>query len=143
MTAGPARQARRRPRRAGRRTTSAGRNHLARPADAYESLGQLAVAAARLSQALAQILAFLAAEQAAGRIVIVAGHHPGDPVATLAGAPPARVLPDVQDERGGVTEREHLGTGIPGVPAGGDARSVAGTLTVAVRFAVDDAGGSW
>ncbi len=67
--------------------TLPGTGGLTYPADAYEALGQLAVLAARLPQALAQILAFLAAGQDAGRIVIVAGDHAGDPAAALTAAP--------------------------------------------------------
>jgi hypothetical protein len=46
--------------------------------------GSLSVLAARLPQALAQLLAFLRAEVAAGRVVIVAGEHADDPAAVLA-----------------------------------------------------------
>jgi hypothetical protein len=58
------------------------------PADAYAVTGSLAVLAARLPQVLSQIEVFLADELAAGRIVIVAGEHAGDPTAaiTLAAA---------------------------------------------------------
>ena len=54
------------------------------PADAYDVTGQLAALAARLPQALAQLLAFLRAEEAAGRIAMAAGEHAGDPAAMLA-----------------------------------------------------------
>lgn len=52
------------------------------PADAYEVSGSLL--ASRLPQALAQLLAFLQSEAAAGRVVMVAGDHAGDPAAVLA-----------------------------------------------------------
>jgi hypothetical protein len=64
--------------------TLPGAGVLAYPADAYEVTGQLSVLAARLPQALAQILAFLQAEAQAGRITVVAGQHAGDPAAMLA-----------------------------------------------------------
>ena len=53
------------------------------PADAYEVAGQLSVLAARLPQALAQLLAFLGEQAATGRIAVVAGQHQGDPAATF------------------------------------------------------------
>jgi len=52
-------------------------------------------------------------------------------------------LPDTQDERGGVSQHEHLETGIPGARERGDARGVAGMLTLAAMSGVDDAGWSW
>ena len=55
----------------------------------------------------------------------------------------SHLLSDTQDEHGGVTEHEHLETGIPGVLECGDARGVAGMLTLAVLLAVDVAGCSW
>ena len=61
--------------------TLPGAGGLEYPADAYEVTGQLAVLAARLPQALAQILGDHAA---AGRITVVAGEHQGDPDAMLA-----------------------------------------------------------
>jgi hypothetical protein len=64
--------------------TRPGSGGLAFPADAYDVTGQLALLAARLPQALAQLLAFLHTEVKAGRVVIVAGGHAGDPAAVLA-----------------------------------------------------------
>lgn len=64
--------------------TLAGSGGLAFPADAYDVTGALAVLASRLPQALAQLQAFLNAEVEAGRVVIVAGEHAGDPAAVLA-----------------------------------------------------------
>ncbi len=64
--------------------TLPGAGGLAFPADAYEVTGQLALLASRLPQALAQLLAFLQAEVKAGRVVIVAGDHAGDPAAAIA-----------------------------------------------------------
>ena len=61
--------------------TLPGADGLANPADAYEVTGQLSLLAARLPQALAQILAFLGEKAAAGRITVVAGQHAGDPAA--------------------------------------------------------------
>ncbi len=63
-------------------------NHatLPGPAGAYEVTGQLAVLAARLPQALAQLLAFLQDQDAAGRMQVVAGQHAGDPAAMLTAA---------------------------------------------------------
>jgi hypothetical protein len=64
--------------------TLPGTGGLAYPADAYEVTGQLSVLAARLPQALAQLLAFLGEQAAAGRIQAVAGQHAGDAAAMLA-----------------------------------------------------------
>jgi hypothetical protein len=64
--------------------TLPGAGGLDYPAGAYEVTGQLAVLAARLPQVLAQILAFLQEQAAAGRIQVVAGQHAGDPAAMLA-----------------------------------------------------------
>jgi hypothetical protein len=64
--------------------TLPGAGALVFPADAYDVTGQLALLASRLPQALAQLLAFLQAEVKAGRVVIVAGDHAGDPAAALA-----------------------------------------------------------
>jgi hypothetical protein len=47
---------------------------------------------------------------------------------------------DTHDEHGGVIHDEHLETGISGARECGDARGVAGMLTVAGTRAVDDAG---
>jgi hypothetical protein len=63
--------------------TLSGAGGLEHPADAYEVTGQLAVLAARLPQALAQLLAFLAEQAAAGAITVVAGQHQGDAAAML------------------------------------------------------------
>jgi hypothetical protein len=63
--------------------TRPGSGGLAFPADAYDVTGQLALLAALLPQALA-LLAFLHTEVKAGRVVIVAGDHAGDPAAVLA-----------------------------------------------------------
>ena len=64
--------------------TLPGAGGLDYPADAYGVTGQLAVLAARLPQALAQLLAFLQDQAAARRIAVVAGEHQGDPAAMLA-----------------------------------------------------------
>jgi hypothetical protein len=64
--------------------TMPGSGGLAFPADAYDVTGQLSLLASRLPQALAQLLAFLQSEVKAGRVVIVAGDHAGDPAAVLA-----------------------------------------------------------
>ncbi|HUZ39632.1 MAG TPA: hypothetical protein VMV17_25195 [Streptosporangiaceae bacterium] len=64
--------------------TLPGAGGLEYPADAYEVTGQLSLLAARLPQALAQMLAFLGEQAAAGRIQVVAGEHQGDPAAMLA-----------------------------------------------------------
>ncbi len=64
--------------------TLPGTGGLQYPAGAYEVTGQLAVLAARLPQALAQIHAFLQEQAAAGQVTVVAGQHQGDPAAMLA-----------------------------------------------------------
>jgi hypothetical protein len=64
--------------------TLPGSGSLAFPADAYDVTGALSLLASRLPQALTQLLAFLRAEVKAGRVVIVAGDHAGDPAAVLA-----------------------------------------------------------
>jgi hypothetical protein len=64
--------------------TLPGTGGLIFPADAYDVTGQLALLASRLPQALAQLLAFLQTEIAAGRVVIVSGDHAGDPATVLA-----------------------------------------------------------
>jgi hypothetical protein len=64
--------------------TLPGAGGLVFPADAYEVAGSLSVLAARLPQALAQLLAFLRAEADAGQVVIVAGPHAGEPAAAIA-----------------------------------------------------------
>lgn len=64
--------------------TLPGSGGLAFPADAYDVAGALALLVSRLPQALAQLQAFLHAEVAAGRVVIVAGDQAGDPAAVLA-----------------------------------------------------------
>jgi len=64
--------------------TLPGSGGLVFPADVYDVTGQLSVLAARLPQALAQLLTFLQAEVKAGRVVIVAGPHAADPAAVLA-----------------------------------------------------------
>jgi hypothetical protein len=66
--------------------TLPGAGELAYPADAYEVAGSLAVLAARLPQALAQLAAFLDGEVNAGRIAVVAGQHAGDPQAATGAA---------------------------------------------------------
>jgi hypothetical protein len=53
------------------------------------------------------------------------------------------MLRDTQDERGGVIQQERPETGIPGARERGDARGVAGMLTVAAVREVSDAGWSW
>lgn len=64
--------------------TLPGTGGLVFPADAYDVTGALSLLASRLPQALAQLLAFLQTEAAAGRVVIVSGDHAGDPAAVLA-----------------------------------------------------------
>jgi len=64
--------------------TLPGSGGLVFPADAYDVTGALSVLASRLPQALAQLLAFLRSEVKAGRVVIIAGDHAGDPAAVLA-----------------------------------------------------------
>jgi hypothetical protein len=66
--------------------TRPGAGGLAYPADAYDITGSLGPAAARLPQALAQLVTFLQDQTAAGRVVIVAGPHAGDPAAAIAAA---------------------------------------------------------
>jgi hypothetical protein len=63
-------------------TRSAG-SGLAYPADAYDIVGELSLMAARLPQALSQLLSFVTTEASAGRIVIAAGPQVGDPAAVL------------------------------------------------------------
>ncbi len=63
--------------------TLPGTSGLEYPADTYEVTGQLSLLAARLPQALAELLAFLAEQAAAGRIIMVAGEHAGNPAAML------------------------------------------------------------
>lgn len=55
--------------------TLPGTSGLIYPADAYDVSGALSLLASRLPQALAQLLAFLQAEVAAGRVIIVSGDH--------------------------------------------------------------------
>jgi hypothetical protein len=64
--------------------TLPGSGGLVFPADAYDVAGQLALLASRLPQALAQLLTFVRAETASGRVVIVSGPDAGDPAAMLA-----------------------------------------------------------
>jgi len=64
--------------------TLPGAGGLVFPAGAYDVTGQLALLASRLPQALAQLLASLNTEVAAGHVVIVAGDNAGDPAAVLA-----------------------------------------------------------
>jgi hypothetical protein len=64
--------------------TLPGAGELVFPADAYEVAGVLATLAARLPQALTQLSAFLGGEVDAGRVVIVAGGHAGDPAAAIS-----------------------------------------------------------
>jgi hypothetical protein len=66
--------------------TLPGAGGLVFPADAYETAGMLAVLAGRLPQALAQLSAFLQDQVNAGRVVIVAGQHAGDPAAAISAA---------------------------------------------------------
>jgi len=63
--------------------TLPGAGGLDYPADAYEVTGQLSLLAARLPQALAQILTFLQERAATGAVTVVAGEHQGDPAAML------------------------------------------------------------
>jgi hypothetical protein len=67
-------------------TTLPGAGGLTYPGDVYSLLAALSLLAARLPQALTQTETFLAAELAAGRIVIVDGAHTGDPAAAVAQA---------------------------------------------------------
>jgi hypothetical protein len=60
-----------------------GGDGLAQPADAYEVLGELALAASRLPQLLGQVGTWLAAALAAGRLGCDDGT---DPAAAVAGA---------------------------------------------------------
>jgi hypothetical protein len=64
--------------------TLPGAGELMFPAGAYETAGALAVLAGRLPQALAQLSAFLQEQVNAGRVVIVAGEHAGDPAAAIS-----------------------------------------------------------
>jgi hypothetical protein len=59
-----------------------GGNGLAQPADAYEVLGELSLAASRLPQLLGQVGTWLAAALAAGRL----GCDDADPAAAVSGA---------------------------------------------------------
>ena len=63
--------------------TTAHGGGLVFPSDAYDVLTHLAVLAARLPQALGQVQDFLDTECDAGRVVVVAGEHVGDPVAAV------------------------------------------------------------
>jgi hypothetical protein len=54
-----------------------------------------------------------------------------------------RLLRDIQDEHGGVTQHEHPEAGIPGTRECGDVHGVAGMLTLAALRAVGAAGCSW
>ena len=64
--------------------TLPGAGGLTEPADVYAVLGSLATLTSRMPQALSQLQAFLAREQAAGRVQIVDGQHTGDPAAAVA-----------------------------------------------------------
>lgn len=88
MSAGPARLADQAAEavRALNYATLPGAGELEFPADVYETAGALGVLAARLPQALAQLSAFLQAEEHAGRIIIVAGGHAGGPAAAVSAA---------------------------------------------------------
>ena len=57
---------------------------LTGPADVYDTLGALAVLAARLPQAMSQLQTFLDSETDAGRVQVVDGEHAGDPAAAAA-----------------------------------------------------------
>lgn len=69
--------------RAGNHATQPCAGGLNGPADVYDVMGCLAMLAARLPQALAQLQAFLDNETDAGRVRIVDGEHVGDPVAAV------------------------------------------------------------
>jgi hypothetical protein len=64
-------------------TTRSSAGALTGPADAYAVLGNLALLAGRLPQALTQLREYIAAEHAAGRLRIVDGQHRGDPAAAV------------------------------------------------------------
>jgi hypothetical protein len=64
--------------------TLAGGGGLMVPADAYDVTGSPAILAARLRQALAQLSAFLEDQVNAGRVIIVAGEHTGDPATAIS-----------------------------------------------------------
>ena len=66
--------------------TRPARGGLAYPADVYELLGVLGLLAGCLPQVLAQTSTFLTGELAAGRVVIVAGDHAGNPGAVIGEA---------------------------------------------------------
>jgi hypothetical protein len=66
--------------------TRPARGGLTYPGDAYELLGVLGLLAGCLPQVLAQIEAFLTGELAAGRVVIAAGDHTGNPGAVIGEA---------------------------------------------------------
>ena len=61
-----------------------GGDGLAQPADAYELIGELALAAAGLPQLLAQISRWLTAALAGGRLGCDDGTDPADPVSGAA-----------------------------------------------------------
>lgn len=86
MTGQPARQAETATEavRALNHATLPGTNELTGPADVYDTLGALAILAARLPQALAQLQAFLDAQTDAGQIAVIDGEHAGDPAAAAA-----------------------------------------------------------
>jgi hypothetical protein len=56
---------------------------LTGPADAYAVLGNLALLASRLPQALTQLREYVGTEHTAGRLRIVDGEHTGDPAAAV------------------------------------------------------------
>jgi hypothetical protein len=66
--------------------TRPARGGLTYPGDTYELLGTLGLLAGCLPQVLAQTSTFLTGELAAGRVVIVAGDHTGNPGAVIAEA---------------------------------------------------------
>jgi hypothetical protein len=80
--------------------TRPARGGLTYPADVYELLGTLGLLAGCLPQVLAQIEDFLTTELAAGRVVIVAGDHAGDPGAVIGEA--ATFLHRAQTAAGGL-----------------------------------------
>lgn len=63
--------------------TIRGTTGLVHPTDAYDVLGNLALLAARLPQALGQVQDYLDDATEAGRVAIVDGEHAGDPIAAV------------------------------------------------------------
>jgi len=74
-------------------------------------------------------------------VVVAHGAVAGGQVLVAGGA--VVVLRDTQDEHGGVTQHEHVETGISGGRECGDARGVAGMLMLAVLRGAVASGCSW